>query len=186
MRVQYQNPAKPAMIDGEWRSPKCNAQAQLEIAIVSMPGASETGSVVEQGQGDAAKPWYVQGVNGGTPERLATQATLADIKTAIDAMKTQAVPSSTAGVPQTPKNVPTVSAEAIVGSATPVPRLVRVQVEFDASKPNAYVCIGDSTVTLANGEQLGPGDVYSEAVDDAAKLYCIGSEAGLKLRIKVL
>ncbi|HMY19323.1 MAG TPA: hypothetical protein PKA58_23530 [Polyangium sp.] len=135
MHVQYQNPAKPDMIDGEWRSPKCDAQARLELTV-------------------AASPAY------GTP-------------------------STTAGVPKTPKNVPTGSAEPIVGAATPA-RLVRVQVEFDPSKPNAYVCIGDSTVTLANGEQLGPGDVYSEAVDDAAKLFCVGSEAGLKLRIKVL
>lgn len=186
MPVQYHDPEKPDMIDGEWRSPKCNAKAQLEIAIVSMPGASETGSVVEQGQGDATKPWYMQGVNGGTPERLATQATLADLLTSINAMKTQAVPSTTAGVPKTPKTVPTGTAEAIVGTSTPAARMVRVQVEFDASKPNAYVCIGDSSVTLENGEQLSPGDVYSEAVDDAQKLFCIGSEAGLKLRIKVL
>lgn len=135
MRVQYHNPAKPAMINEEWRSPKCDDQARLEVVTTSAP----------------ALP----------------------------------TPSSTAGVPKTPKTVPTASAEPIVGSATPA-KLVRVQVEFDASKPNAYVCIGDSTVTLANGEQLGPGDVYSEAVDDAAKLFCIGSEAGLKLRIKVL
>jgi len=135
MQVQYSNPAKPAMIDGEWRSAKCDDQARLELVVA------------------------------GTP-----------------ALPT---PSSTAGVPKTPKNVPTGSAEPIVGAPTPA-KLVRVQVEFDASKPNAYVCIGDSTVTLANGEQLGPGDVYSEAVDDAAKLFCVGSEAGLKLRIKVL
>ena len=94
-------------------------------------------------------------------------------------------PSSTAGVPKTPKTVPTSSAEPIVASATPA-KLVRVQVELDASKANEYVCIGDSTVTLANGEQLRPGDFYSEAVNDAAKLYCIGSVAGLNLRIKVL
>lgn len=135
MPVQYNNPAKPAMIDKEWRSAKCDDQARLEVVSASTPA--------------------------------------------------YATPSTTAGVPKTPKDVPTGSAEPIVGSATPA-RLVRVQVEFDASKPNAYVCIGDSTVTLANGEQLGPGDVYSEAVDDAAKLFCIGSEAGLKLRIKVL
>lgn len=186
MQVQYHDPAKPAMIDKEWRSAKCDDQARLEIVVTSMPGATETGTAVEQGVGDQDNPWYMQGVNAGTPERLATETTLADIKTSIDALKTQAVPSSTAGVPKTPKTVPTGTAEAIVGSATPVPRLVRVQVEFDASKPNAYVCIGDSSVTLANGEQLSPGDVYSEAVDDAQKLFCIGSEAGLKLRIKVL
>lgn len=94
-------------------------------------------------------------------------------------------PSTTAGVPKAPKDVPTSSAEPIVGSATPA-RLVRVQVEFNEALNDQYVCIGDSTVTLANGEQLGPGDVYSEAVDDAAKLFCIGSASGLKLRIKVL
>lgn len=134
MQVQYL-PNAPAMIEKEWRSAKCDAQARLELVV-------------------AAAPAYP-------------------------------TPSTTAGVPEKPKNVPTDSAEPIVGAATPA-RLVRVHVEFDATKPNAYVCIGDSTVTLANGEQLGPGDVYSEAVDDAAKLFCIGSEAGLKLRIKVL
>ena len=94
-------------------------------------------------------------------------------------------PSTAAGVPKAPKTVPTAGAEPIVASATPA-KLVRVQVEFDASKANEYVCIGDSTVTLANGEQFRPGDFYSEAVNDAAKLFCIGSVAGLKLRIKVL
>lgn len=135
MQVQYHDPAKPAMINGEWRSAKCDNQARLELVVA------------------------------GTP-----------------ALPT---PSSTAGVPKAPKTVPTGSAEPIVGSATPA-KLVRVQVEFDDTKTGQYVCIGDSTVTLANGEQLGPGDVYSEAVDDAAKLYCIGSVAGFKLRIKVL
>lgn len=186
MQVQYRDPALPAMIDKEWRSAKCDDQARLEIVVTSMPGATETGTAVEQGVGDPDHPWYMQGTNAGTPERLATEATLDDIKTALADVRTQLVPSTTAGVPKAPKTVPTVTAEPIVGVATPVARLVRVQVEFDASKPNAYVCIGDSTVTLANGEQLGPGDVYSEAVDDAAKLFCIGSEAGLKLRIKVL
>ncbi len=138
MKVQYRTDAQPDMIDEEWRSAKCDAQARLFCVF-------DTAAVLP-------KP----------------------------------APATAAGVPQAPKTVPTSSAEPIVASATPVANFVRVQVEFDASKPNAYVCIGDSTVTLANGEQLGPGDVYSEAVDDAAKLFCIGSEAGLKLRIKVL
>lgn len=103
-----------------------------------------------------------------TSERLATQATLADIKTAVDAIKVQVGgPSTTAGVPKTPKTVPTGTAESIVGISTPVPRMVRVQVEFDDTKTGQYVCIGDSSVTLANGEQLASGDVYTESVDDA-------------------
>lgn len=107
------------------------------------------------------------------------------VRVAVQAILSQMQPSSAAGVPKTPKNVPTGPAEPIVGTATPA-KMVRVQVEFDDSKVGQYVCIGDSTVTLANGEQLGPGDVYSEAVDDAAKLFCIGSVSGFKLRIKVL
>jgi len=132
MKVQYRSDAQPDMIDEEWRSAKCDAQARVVCVLDAAVSAS-----------------------------------------------------TAAGVPKAPKTVPTSSAEPIVASATPA-KLVRVQVELDASKPNDYVCIGDSTVTLANGEQLRPGDFYSEAVDDAAKLFCIGSVAGLKLRIKVL
>lgn len=129
MKVQYRSDAQPDMINEEWRSAKCDAQARVVCVL------------------DAA--------------------------------------ASAAGVPKAPKTVPTAGAEPIVASATPA-RLVRVQVELDASKADQYVCIGDSTVTLANGEQFRPGDFYSEAVNDAAKLFCIGSVAGLKLRIKVL
>jgi len=138
MKVQYRSDAQPDMIDEEWRSAKCDAQARVVCVF-------DTAAVLP-------KP----------------------------------APATAAGVPKAPKTVPTSSAEPIVASATPAANLVRVQVELDASKANEYVCIGDSTVTLANGEQLRPGDFYSEAVNDAAKLFCIGSVAGLKLRIKVL
>ena len=37
-------------------------------------GGGGGGGTVDQGAGDAANPWFVQGVNGGVPERLATQA----------------------------------------------------------------------------------------------------------------
>ncbi len=33
MRVQYNDPAKPAMIDGEWRSAKCDDDARLEVVL---------------------------------------------------------------------------------------------------------------------------------------------------------
>lgn len=132
--------------------------------------ANATGAAVDA-------PSIVQGTDGVDAERLATQATLEEVLTLL-------APSTAAGVPKAPKAVPTESAEPIVGVATPA-KLVRVQAEF-ANPTDSIICVGDSTVTLANGEQLGPGDVYSEAVDDAAKLFCIGSEAGLKLRIKVL
>ena len=35
MRVQYHDPAKPAMIDQEWRSAKCDDQARLEVTIAA-------------------------------------------------------------------------------------------------------------------------------------------------------
>lgn len=42
-------------------------------------GGGGGGSAVDQGAGDAASPWFVQGVNGGVPERLATdRATFAN------------------------------------------------------------------------------------------------------------
>lgn len=157
----------PTLVDGEARPGRLNKDnGGIVVHIANATGAA------------ADAPSIVRGTDGVIDERLATQETLALVLALLQ-------PSTTAGVPKAAKTVPTASAEPIVGVATPA-KLVRVQVEFDSEKADQYVCIGDSTVTLANGEQLGPGDVYSEAVDDAAKLFCIGSEAGLKLRIKVL
>lgn len=114
--------------------------------------------------------------------RVAVQA----MQSRLDDVYTRLLPSSTAGVPKTTKIVPTGTAEAIVNSSTPA-KLVRVQVEWDETKTDHYVVIGNSSgITLSDGEQLFPGDTYSEAVDDAAKLFCLGSTSGLKLRIKVL
>ncbi len=114
--------------------------------------------------------------------RVAVQA----MQAKLDEVYAKLQPSSTAGVPKTTKTVPTGTAEAIVGVSTPA-KLVRVQVEWDEAKAAHWVIIGNSSgITTTDGEQLFPGDTYSEAVDDAAKLFCIGSTSGLKLRIKVL
>lgn len=45
-----------------------------DAGTVSASGGGGGGGTVDQGTGDALSPWYVQGVNSGTPERLATAA----------------------------------------------------------------------------------------------------------------
>jgi hypothetical protein len=45
-----------------------------DAGTTSPGGGGGGGGTVDQGTGDPANPWSVQGVNGGTPERLATAA----------------------------------------------------------------------------------------------------------------
>lgn len=92
-------------------------------------------------------------------------------------------PSSTMGVPQAPKTVPTVTAEPIVATSTPATRFVCVTADFANTKT---VYVGDSSVTTANGQPLGPGDSYTRDVDNANKVYCISADAAQVLRIEVL
>jgi hypothetical protein len=110
------------------------------------------------------------------PADAATQTTL-------EAVLALLAPAATAAVPQTPKTVPTITAEAIVGSSTPATRFVRVTSDFANTKT---VYVGDSTVTAANGQPLGPGDVYTADVDNAALLFGISADASQVLRIEVL
>lgn len=155
----------PTLADGDARPARLDKNDGGVVVHV----ANATGSA-------SNAPSIVQGTDGVSPERLATEATLQFL----------AAPSTTAGVPKTPKDVPTGTAESIVSVSTPTLKLVRVQVEWNETLKSESVCVGDSTVTLANGIQLFPGDSYTEEVDDAQKLFCIGSVSGLKLRVQVL
>jgi hypothetical protein len=127
-------------------------------------------------------PSIVQGSDGVNAERLATEATLAAAAARL------AVPTS-APTQKTPKTVPASpnAAEPIVAAPTPC-STVLVQVEaVDADDPlaNHWVCVSGATVTIDNGCQFWPGDSRSIPIDDAQKLYCVGSTSGLILRIEV-
>jgi len=112
------------------------------------------------------------------PTGAATQATLTSVLARLN-------PATVSPVPQTPKTAPTVSAEPIVGSSVPATRFVRVTSAF-ANDAEQTIYVGDSSVTAANGQPLGPGDVYTAEVDNANKVYCIASAASQILRIEVL
>ncbi len=144
------------------------------LIVTAASGASL--GTVDQGAGDAASPWQVQGVDGGVAERLATQTTLA-------AILTHASPGSSGPTAVSPKTVPTGAAESVAAS-TAATRYVRVTSDF-ANKKTVYV--GGSGVTTANGQPLGPGDVYTNTdVNNANLIYCISADAAQVLRIEVL
>jgi hypothetical protein len=61
---------------------------------------------------------------------------------------------------------------------------VRATSDFANTKT---VYIGGSGVTVANGQPLGPGDVYTNSdVNNANLIYCISADAAQVLRIEVL
>lgn len=92
-------------------------------------------------------------------------------------------PGSTGPTPLAAKTVPTGTAEAVAAS-TPVTRFVRVTSDFANTKT---VYVSGSAVTVANGQPLGPGDVYTcTDVNDAALIYCISADAAQVLRVEVL
>lgn len=175
----------------------------VNVNIVS--GGS--GVAIDQGTGNAASPWYVQGVNAGVAERLALYAQLpaALVGGRLDAnigawlgstaptvgRKSEASsipvvlssPGSTGPTPLAPKTVPTGTAEA-VASSTPVTKFVRVTSDFANTKT---VYVSGTGVTVANGQPLGPGDVYTcTDVNDAALIFCISADAAQILRVEVL
>lgn len=97
---------------------------------------------------------------------------------------TQPKLSSTGPVPKTAKTVPTAGAEAIVSVSTPVTKFVRVTSDFANTKT---VYVSGTGVTVANGQPLGPGDVYTcTDVDNANLIFCISADAAQVLRIEVL
>lgn len=92
--------------------------------------------------------------------------------------------SSTGPVPLAPKTVPTGTAEAIVSVSTPVTRMVRLTSDFANTKT---VYVSGTGVTVANGQPLGPGDVYTRNdIDNANLIFCISADAAQVLRIEVL
>lgn len=92
-------------------------------------------------------------------------------------------PDSSGPTNLAPKTVPTGSAETIATS-TAVTRYVRATSDFANTKT---VYIGGSGVTVANGQPLGPGDVYTNSdVNNANLIYCISADAAQVLRIEVL
>ena len=92
--------------------------------------------------------------------------------------------SATGPVPKTAKTVPTGTAEAIVGVSTPVTKFVRVTSDFANTKT---VYVSGTGVTVANGQPLGPGDVYTcTDVDNANLIFCISADASQVLRVEVL
>ena len=92
--------------------------------------------------------------------------------------------SATGPVPKTAKTVPTGTAEAIVGVSTPATKFVRVTSDFANTKT---VYVSGTGVTVANGQPLGPGDVYTcTDVDNANLIFCISADAAQVLRIEVL
>lgn len=94
-----------------------------------------------------------------------------------------ASPGSSGPVPLIVKTVPTGTAEA-VATSTPVAKFVRVQSDFANTKT---IYVSGSAVTVGNGQQLGPGDVYTYTdVDNANLIYCISADAAQILRIEVL
>ena len=176
-------------------------------AILTRVASGASGGTVAQGTGSAASPWGVQGVNGGALERLAAYAQLpsALVGGRLDAnigawlgstvptvgRKSEANsipvvlsnPGSTGPTPLSPKTVPTVTAEAVAAS-TPVTKFVRVTSDFANTKT---IYVSGSTVTVANGQPLGPGDSYAYTdVNDAALIYCISADAAQVLRVEVL
>ena len=76
------------------------------------------------------------------------------------------------------------SASKIVAVATPCVRGVLLQA--DSGNGSAYVCIGDSTVTAANGLQLAAGASVTLTVSDASIIYAISSSGSITLRAMVL
>lgn len=147
------------------------------------PVAVDADGKVDINDGVSAEaPNIVQGSDGVNAERLATEVTLVAV---LDRL---AVPTS-APAPQTPKTVPASpnAAEPIVATPTPCSSvLVQVEaVDADDPRANHWVCVSGATVTIANGGQFWPGDSRSIPIDDAQKLYCVGSTAGLILRIEV-
>jgi hypothetical protein len=67
----------PTLADGEARPGtlnKTNGGINVHVANAADIGGGGGGGEVTQGDGDPAAPWYAQGVNSGTPERLATHA----------------------------------------------------------------------------------------------------------------
>lgn len=145
-------------------------------ALIVATASGGSGGTVAQGTGSAASPWGVQGVNGGVLERLATQTTLAAILARLS-------PTSTSPTTVAPKTVPTGTAEA-VASSTVATRYVRVTSDFANTKT---IYVGGTGTTVANGQPLGPGDVYTNSdVDNANLIYCISADAAQVLRIEVL
>lgn len=99
-------------------------------------------------------------------------------------VSTQTGLSATGPVPLAPKTVPTGTAEAIVSVSTPVTRMVRLTSDFANTKT---VYVSGTGVTVANGQPLGPGDVYTRNdVDNANLIFCIAADAAQVLRIEVL
>lgn len=158
-------------------------------------------------------PSIVQGTDGITVERLATHAAQTDrsAKTQVSngtneaavlntapttqyGLVTRNIPSGTQNTTEAlsstgptsiaPKTVPTGTAEAIVASSTPATKYVRVTSDFANTKT---VYVSGMGVTVANGQPLGPGDVYTNnQVDNANLIYCISADAAQVLRIEVL
>lgn len=81
-----------------------------------------------------------------------------------------------------PKTVPTGTAEAVHADAAAT-RYVRVTSDF-ANKKTVYV--GGTGVTVANGQPLRVGDVYTAEVNNANLVFCICADAAQILRVEVL
>lgn len=123
-----------------------------------------------------------QQTQSGYIDGLETLITATNTK--LDNLLTYTRPQATAPTNVAPKTVPTGTAEVIVGSSTPATRYVRVTSDFANTKT---VYIGSVGVTVANGQPLGPGDVYTNRdIDNANLLYCISADADQVLRIEVL
>jgi len=108
---------------------------------------------------------------------------IAATNTKLDDLLVYSRPQSTAPTNLAPKIVPTGTAEVIAAS-TVATRYVRVTSDFANTKT---VYIGRAGVTVANGQPLGPGDVYTNRdIDNANLLFCISADAAQVLRIEVL
>lgn len=91
-------------------------------------------------------------------------------------------PSSSGPTTLAPKTVPTGTAEAVHADAAAT-RYVRVTSDFANTKT---VYVGGTGVTVANGQPLGVGDVYTAEVNNANLVFCIGADAAQILRVEVL
>jgi hypothetical protein len=108
---------------------------------------------------------------------------IAATNTKLDNLLAYSKPQSAAPTNVAPKTVPTGTAEVIAAS-TAATRYVRVTSDF-ANTVTVY--IGRVGVTTANGQPLGPGDVYTNRdIDNANLLYAISGTAAQVLRIEVL
>jgi hypothetical protein len=151
------------------------------LSIVG-PGGMIDWAVGEENQFDTGRA-YVAAMQADLRLIDAALAELEDMEETVEAILARITPGSVAPTALTPKTVPTGTSTAVASSTT-VTRYVRVTSDFANT---AIVYVGGTGVTVADGQPLGPGDVYTSTdVNNANLIFCISGTAAQTLRVEVL